>query len=136
MHNKIIISTVYGPTTLFLPPSPGNMTDAWKQMTEPFHVIQTTWTVNKILTECSRLSENHLLQPRTTNSLCRLANRLLLWDEVFSYHWWLHRFIKTVTINCIVHFMLHSIHWIYCKSQCRQLPLQFIAWKTLIQNFN
>ena len=45
----------------------------------------------------------------TANSLCGLASRLLLQDELFSYYWWPHRFTNMVTMNHAAHFMVHSI---------------------------
>ena len=102
--------------------------------------------------ECGQLSENHLSLPRTTNPSYVLAGRLLLQDELFSCYWQLHRFIKTVTTNHAVHFMVHSIYQTSCHQDSQlknydselqlinaslvQLLVSFRGWDEKLQERN
>ena len=97
------------------------------------YVIPHDLWINFQLRAANYISEKHLSLSHTSNSSCGLAGRLLLYDKVFSYYWWPHRFINKVTTN-------HAGHSLWCTApdflhECLQLPLEFITRKTLIQNF-
>ena len=98
-------------------------------------LCNTTWSVNNFQQSAANyISEKSLSLPHTANPSHGLICRLLLYEEVFSYYWQQHRYINLVTMNCAIHLswctVLDLLH------EYRQLPLEFITQKFLIQNFN